>query len=95
MVFTLQGLSFDCLSEIERDHEEDQEVYVVLESVVEPNLKDSELRKKYKVAGYDELVKEIFLPGELKRIANHVYTLSGYGADGVKKLEKNSQSVQD
>lgn len=95
VVFTLQGLSFDCLSEIERDHEEDQEVYVVLESVVEPNLKDSELRKKYKVAGYDELVKEIFLPGELKRIANHVYTLSGYGVDSVKKLEKNSQSVQD
>lgn len=96
VVFTLQALSFDKLEEINRDHEDDSDVYIVLDGIKEPNLREESLLKKYKIhGGYDELIKEIFLPGEIKRIATHVLALSGYRADSVKKLEKNSQSVRD
>lgn len=95
VIFTLQALGFDKLEEIHRDHEDDSDVYIVLDGIKEPNLRDESLLKKYKVhGGYDELIKKVFLPGEIKRIATHVLALSGYRADSVKKLEKNSQSVQ-
>ena len=95
VIFTLRALDFDQLEEINTLHETDGDVYVVLEGMVEPNLKNDELRKKYKAAGYDELVKAIFLPGEIKRIATHVMALSGFRADSVTKLEKNLPSAQD
>jgi len=95
VTLVLQGLSFDHLEEINTDHSEDSDVYIALDGIKEPNLRDESLLKKFNVVGYDELIKEIFLPGEIKRIATHVLALSGYRADSVKKLEKNSQSVQD
>ena len=95
VIVTLRALDFDQLEEINTLHETDGDVYVVLEGMVEPNLKNDELRKKYKAAGYDELVKEIFLPGEIKRIATHVMALSGFRADSVTKLEKNLPSAQE
>ena len=94
VVFTLRALNFDELEEIERLHENDSDVYIVLEGIKDPSLRDETLLKKYNVPGYDELVKSIFQPGEIKRIATHVLALSGYRADSVKKLEKNSESVQ-
>ena len=94
VIFTLQGLSFDCLTEIKTNHPENSDLYVVLEGVVEPNLKDADLRKKYKVTGNEQLIKEIFLPGEIQAISHQVMVLSGYYEDNVKELEKNSQSVQ-
>lgn len=95
VTLTLQGLGFDRLEEINRIHVNDSDVYVALDGIKEPNLRDESLLKKYNVkGGYDELIKTIFLPGEIKRIATHVLALSGYRMDSVKKLEKNSQSVQ-
>lgn len=94
VIFTLQGLSFDRLVEINTNHPENSNLYVVLEGVVEPNLKDADLRKKYNVTGNEQLIKEIFLPGEIQEISHQVMVLSGYYEENVKELEKNSQSVQ-
>jgi len=96
VTLTLQGLDFDHLEEINTNHPGDSNVYVVLDGIKEPNLRDESLMKKYKVAGgYDELMKAIFLPGEIFEISKKVMALSGYSKDSVKKLEKNLQSVQD
>ena len=97
MVFpTLRALDFDQLEEINTLARKRTATSMwFLEGMVEPNLKNDELRKKYKAAGYDELVKEIFLPGEIKRIATHVMALSGFRADSVTKLEKNLLSAQE
>lgn len=94
VILTLRGLSFDCLTEINTNHSENSDLYVVLEGVVDPNLKDADLRKKYKVTGNEQLIKEIFLPGEIRAISHQVMVLSGYYEDNVKELEKNSKSVQ-
>lgn len=95
VTLTLQGLGFDRLEEINTNHAEDSDIYIALDGIKEPNLRDESLMKKYKVAGgYDELIKAIFLPGEVYAISKRVMALSGYRADSVKKLEKNSQSVQ-
>lgn len=94
VTLTLQSLSFDRLEEIKRLHGRKSDIYIVLEGVVEPNLKDSALREKYQVTGYDQLIEKAFTAGEIDHISGQILVLSGYGDDSVKKLEKNSQSVQ-
>lgn len=95
VTLTLQSLSFDRLEEIKRLHGRKSDIYIVLEGVVEPNLKDGKLRDKYQVTGYDQLIEKIFLAGEIENISSQILILSGFGSDSVKELEKNSQSVQD
>lgn len=95
VTLTLQSLSFDRLEEIKRLHGRKGDIYIVLEGVVEPNLKDSALREKYQVSGYDQLIQKAFTAGEIENISGQILILSGYGDDSVKKLEKNSESVQD
>lgn len=94
VTFTLRALSFDQMEEINENHLNESNVYAILDGVVEPNLRDESLLKKYKAAGYDEVVEKVFLPGEIRAIAHEIMMLSGYNQDSVKKLEKNSQSVQ-
>lgn len=94
VVLTLQSLSFDRLEEIRRIHGRKSDIYIVLEGVVEPKLKDGKLRDKYQVTGYDQLIEKVFLAGEIENISSQILILSGYGNDSVKELEKNSESVQ-
>ncbi len=89
VIFQIRALSFDELEEIKRCHEEDSEVYSLLEGVVEPSLKNPELLRKYKVSGYDELVKAIFLPGEITRISSQIVALSGFRKDTIEEIKKN------
>lgn len=89
VVFKIQSLRFDELEEIKRCHEEDSEVYSLLEGMVEPSLKNPELLRKYKVSGYDELVKAIFLPGEITRISTQIVALSGFRKDTIEEIKKN------
>ena len=95
VTLTLQSLSFDRLEEIKRLHGRKSDIYIVLEGVVEPNLKDSALRENYQVTGYDQLIEKAFTAGEIDNISNHILVLSGYGDSSVEELKKNSQSVQD
>ena len=89
MVFTIRGLGFDQLEEIHENHPNgDSDLFIILDGMVEPNLRDAELLKKYHAAGYDEVVKAIFQPGEISRIARQIMALSGYRADCVEELKK-------
>lgn len=62
--------------------------YMTYESVIEPNLKSTELHKEFGVE-HDpiKIVDLIFLPGEVSRIAQSSIGLAGYG-DSVKVVDK-------
>lgn len=66
---------------------------LVAASVVEPDLKDSELQASYGVVGEDNLVRKMLLPGEFAKLLEAVQDLNGYDAeefDEIKDEVKNS-----
>lgn len=62
--------------------------YMTYESVIEPNLKSTDLHKEFGVE-HDpmKIVDAIFEPGEVSRIAQASIALSGYG-DSVRIVDK-------
>lgn len=67
--------------------DEKADVHLVYNCVVEPNLKDEELRKSFGVVAPDDIVDEIFDPGEVVSIAKELMTFAGY-RDSVKVVEE-------
>lgn len=62
---------------------------IVYNSVLEPNLRDGELQKAYKVFEPIDIVTEIFLPGEISKIADELFKLAGYETKVATKLLEN------
>ena len=56
----------------------DMQVLTVIDGVVEPNLKDTTLLKHFDCVTPKELVKKLFLAGEIAELSNVVSELSGY-----------------
>lgn len=65
--------------------------FLVYNIVVEPDLKDAELRKVYGCAEPTDIVSKIFEPGEIARIAQLGIELAGYSdkSAGLVKDLKN------
>lgn len=61
------------------------ELYLVYESIIDPNVKDEELQKAYGVKGYD-ILDEIFEPGEITAISKEIARFGGYG-DSVEEIK--------
>lgn len=59
--------------------EAEADKYLVYNSVVEPNLKDTNLREAYGVIAPLDIVDEIFEPGEVAGISKEIVRLAGYG----------------
>ena len=66
---------------------EDGDAYLVLECVVEPNLKESELLQAYGCVEPLEVVEKIFDPGEISLISQELVKMAGYGDDIVKVVD--------
>ena len=70
-------------------------VHILLKGVTEPDLSSEALRKKFTPKERKtpltpvELVKVLFLPGEIFNIYNAISDLSGFSDDAVAKIEKN------
>lgn len=62
--------------------------YLLLQCVKEPNLKDAELQKAYGCVEPTDIVREIFLDGEVSAIAMEIMKLAGYGSS-VSKIGKD------
>lgn len=60
---------------------DDSDEYCVLNSVVEPNLKDPALLQAYQCAEPTDIVKKLFDAGEISAIALKIAKLSGYSKD--------------
>lgn len=54
---------------------------------VKPNFKADALLNKYKASGPEEVLKRIFLPGELDQLSDVVYELCGFN-DGIEEIEE-------
>lgn len=57
------------------------QVLTVLDGVVEPSLKNQDLLKHFNCVTPKDLVKKLFLGGEIDEIANTISELSGYNKD--------------
>lgn len=65
---------------------------IVVNSLVDPNLKDPEMLKAAKVSRPEELLYRCFLAGEINTIAEQVLTLSGFDADVEEEMEEVKNS---
>lgn len=65
---------------------------IVVNSLVDPNLKDPEMLKAAKVTRPEDLLYRCFLAGEINTIAEQVLTLSGFDADVEEEMEEVKNS---
>ena len=56
----------------------DMQVLTVIDGVVEPSLKDKKLLQHFDCVTSKELVKKLFLAGEIAELSNVITELSGY-----------------
>lgn len=67
----------------------EMQVLTVLDGVVEPNLKDKKLLKHFSCITPKELVKKLFLAGEIAELSNVITELSGYD-----QSEQDEQTIK-
>ena len=67
------------------------QMLVVMEGVVDPNgkpmLKNKDLMAKFKVRTPKELVRKLFLSGEIASIYGEIANLSGFGENAVTEVK--------
>lgn len=87
---TLQALSYNQVVEYIRD-KDDSELRILLEGIVDPDLKDSRLLSKYNAATPLELLKNprFLLPGEVTGLSREIEELSGYRQTTFSEIKKN------
>lgn len=61
---------------------------LVYQCAAEPNLKNKELQKAYGVAEPFDIVEEIFMAGEVSKIAGQLLKLAGFGSDITATIHK-------
>lgn len=67
----------------------DMQVLTVIDGVVEPSLKDKKLLQHFNCVAPKELVKKLFLAGEIAELSNVVTELSGYD-----KTEEDEEEIK-
>lgn len=60
---------------------------LIVACTVKPDFKSQELMNQYQASGPEEVMKRIFLPGELRQLADVVYDLCGYN-DSVEEVKE-------
>lgn len=98
VVFKLRGLTYSQVGELAG--KEDMAAEIVLEGVVDPDLRDVRLAQKFGLLGQAEAwgehgvlpmaaVTALLLPGEIDEISRAVQKLSGYLRQTTKAIKKN------
>ncbi|MBR5949127.1 MAG: hypothetical protein IKZ82_10875 [Clostridia bacterium] len=81
--------------EIDELPSDDRPVHVILKGVKNIDFGNQELANKLKPEGRntplmpDEVVRTLFIPGEVNGIATAIFDLSGFGANTIERIEKN------
>ncbi len=57
--------------------------------MLDPDIKNKDLQKKFKAPNFMELLKKLFLIGEITSVYDEIQELSGYGKNKVEEV-KNS-----
>lgn len=84
---TLRGLSYNEYQDILDG--KNAAVDTVLAGVVSPNLRDPRLLERYDVPTPADLVKAVFLPGELAEMARRIEQLTGFRQKMLEEIKKN------
>lgn len=80
-------IALEALTMTQGNNSDKADAYVVYNCVIEPNLKDEELRKELGCVEPYDIVDKVFKGGEVAQISGHCLALAGYG-EGVKKVDK-------
>lgn len=86
-VLELRGLSYNQYQDLAGSR--NANVDIVLEGVTAPDLRDPRLLAQYKAATPVDVVKAVFLPGEISDIARQIEKLTGFRGDTLKEIQKN------
>lgn len=77
-----RSLCLECISMThDKRLQEKADIYMVYNTVVEPNLKDTKLHKTFNCVEPTDIVEKIFELGEIAQIAGYGMELAGYGSD--------------
>ena len=63
--------------------------FLIVEATIEPNFKDSRLREKFGTEVPSEIVEEMLMPGEIKKVADAIGELIGVPD------EESQQNIDD
>lgn len=85
----LSGRMVDSNNKLDISKVADTYALIVIESMSEPNLKDSDLQAHFGVKTPKDLAQKLFNGGEITALAEKVSILSGYGDDLITEV-KNS-----
>lgn len=88
VTFKLRALTYEKSYDIMKLHQEDTEAYIVLEGIVEPSLKNNELMTKYGAVTPIELIKKLFLHGEIIDISRDIEKLSGFRINTIETVDE-------
>lgn len=88
VVFTLKSLVYSRAAELKRMDNPEQPLFILLEGVTSPNLKDQRLLDHYGAATPAELLKKMLLPGEIDDLCREVEKLSGYRRAMLEEVKK-------
>ena len=86
-ILTLRQLSYQTVAEV-RKRTDDTDAHTVLAAVIDPDLKSRELMDKYRASTPAELIKLLFLPGEISDIAREAEKHSGYRVATLEEYEE-------
>lgn len=74
--------------ELEDIDTSEMQIHTILKGLKSPDMKNKDLMAHFKVPTPKELVKKLFLPGEISEIANKISQLSGFGQDAIEEIKK-------
>ncbi len=88
VILKIKALPYNRAAELIKSQMDDLNVHIVLAGMVDPNLKDKDLMAKYGAETPAELVKKMFLPGEVEDLSRAIEKLSGYREVTVEEIKK-------
>ena len=83
----LSGLALKSDGTADMSKMADTQALMLVESMVEPNLKDKALQEHFGVKTPKDLAFKLFGGGDLAAISAHVTDLSGYGDSSVEEIK--------
>lgn len=86
LTLELRQLTFNQIADL-RERSKDFAIHAVLAGVKTPNLRDRTLREHFDAETPAELVKKLFLPGEIEELSTHISTLAGYHRKTVELVQ--------
>lgn len=65
----------------------------VAKCLLNPDIRNKELQRKFTAENYMELMKKLFLIGEVSAVYEQIQELSGYGKDKVEEVKNSSAGI--